>query len=116
MRSQSSSVLQYGTQPPRRRGAALSATAVSVLLTHIALQFILYRGRVVEHWTFGDLVVFFAPLSLALAGYAWVWWRVARLKPWEPTSKGAFVIALTLLSTAFSFWASLLLPFNMYGT
>ena len=116
MRPESPTVLQYGTRPPRASGLVLSGAALLVFVTHVALQFVLYRGRVVDHWACGDFVVFFVPLMLALVGYASVWWHVAKFKPWNGVLKGAFVIALTFVTGFLSVWASLLLPFNVYGT
>src|SRR5258706_15167882 len=117
MRHESPTVLQYGTQAPRVNGGALTTVGLLIFVTHVACQFVLYRGRVVDQLNFGDSVVFFMPLTLALVGYALVWSRVAQSKPWDGARKVAFVIALTLVTGFFSLLGSMLLPMNMlYGT
>jgi hypothetical protein len=110
--------LDYGTTARRINGIALTAAALLVFAAHFALQFVLYRGRMMVHWALADsdLLVFYAPLALALAGYALILSRVAAAKPWNRAGKAVFVVAFTLMAGFFSFWWSMLLPLNTYGS
>lgn len=94
------------------------AAIVVVFLAHCVLQFVLYRGRCVSRWSIADsdFIVFAVPILLSLTGYAVIFSRLARTKPWSMPRKVEFVIALTLVTGFFSMWGSLLIPFNTYGT
>jgi predicted neutral ceramidase superfamily lipid hydrolase len=63
-----------------------------------------------------DVVVFLVPLLLATAGYGAILYRVAAARTWTWGGKALFVSVLTLLAGFLSFWWSMLLPINMYGT
>ena len=105
--------------PRHSRNAVLLVFALFVVYClHSALEFVLYRGRVVSHWMLSDsdFVVFAVPNLLALVAYAVVFARWSRTRQMDWILRLALVLVLTLLATFFSFWGSLLIPLNTYGT
>jgi hypothetical protein len=95
---------------PRMSALQLVCGLVAVAAVHVAYTFVLYRARLVSHWAVAssDLLVFALPVIVAFVGYFFLL-RVCAVRiipPW---------IAAFLL-TLLSFWLSLLLAFNTYGT
>ncbi len=110
--------LGYLAKPSRQIDVISIAMCLVVLVLHCVLQFILYQDRVVSDGTFADsdLFVFGLPNVLAFAAYAAIFRRWARIKPWNFGKKVGFVIGLTLAAGFLSFWCSMLIPINTYGT
>ncbi len=89
-----------------------------VFCLHSSLEFVLYRGRVVGHSTLceSDFILFAVPSVLAIAGYAILFGCWARARQMSLALRIVVVFVLTLVVTFFSFWGSMLMPINMYGT
>jgi hypothetical protein len=118
MRSEPTGFLEYA-QPPRRvSGIVTAALCAAVFAAHCVLQFVLYRGRVVNRWPLADLdvVVFLLPNLLAFSAYALLLTRWAAVKQWPIAAKVAAVVAIAAVVEFFSFWGSMLIPVNTYGT
>lgn len=107
--------------PVRQRSSSSLLLVVSLFVVfclHSALEFLLYRGRVIGHWTVSesDFVLFAVPSLLALAAYAILFARWAKARQMSLALKVVVVFVLTLVVTFFSFWGSMLIPINVYGT
>ena len=83
---------------------------VAVALAHAAYVFLVYRARHLTHGGLAssDLVLFGLPALAAFAAYYWL--VGGRRVSWPPRWLVAFVL------TVVSFWLSLLVPLNTYGT
>ena len=95
--------------------------AIGIVITavlHCGVQFLLYRGRAVSHWQIAepDIVVFLLPNCCAVIAYAFLIARWVRASQLDHRSIALRVVGLTLVIAFLSFWASVLLPFNIYGT
>jgi hypothetical protein len=92
-------------------GRAKRALGVCIVaVAHVAYIFITYRARVLTHsvpWS-SDFVVFALPTLLALIGYA-------SLLHSGRTS-WVFSISVSVGLTFVSFWLSIFIAFNTYGT
>jgi hypothetical protein len=110
--------LDYAATPRRVGRVHVTVMLCGVLCLHAAAVFLLYRGRVVGHWAIAesDFVVFVVPALCALGGFAGVfaWWARSNI----PEDEGwvTFVVVSALVAAFVSFWASVLIPFNLYGT
>jgi hypothetical protein len=95
---------------PRLSGLSVVLGVLSVISLHVVAVLLLYpRGRLVSSTGIpAELIVFLLPAALGFSSYLWLLRarKIRLMPPWV----GAFL--LTLLS----FWLSLLLPFNIYGT
>ena len=118
MRPEPSPILDYGQSLRRVSTVATVLGAAVVFVSHGLLQFLLYRGRAVNHWAIAnsDFVVFAVPNLLALTAYALLITRWARAQPWLLRTKTIFVVVSTMAAGFLSMWGSLLIPFNTYGT
>lgn len=95
--------------PAKIRGLTWFATLLAVLVLHCAVQFLLYRYRVVNRSQLPDAVIFYLPFFLAGAGYCWVLRRIVS----APLFLSVFLaLVLAVLSALVSVW----MPFNTYGT
>jgi hypothetical protein len=117
MQSRTSVILDYAPAAPRIGRMSIVAIA-AVFIAHGVLQFLLYRGRVVSHWSVADsdLFVFGLPNLLALSAYATIFSWMAMKRTSSASAKVAFVVLLTIVVGFFSMWGSMLVPFNTYGT
>jgi hypothetical protein len=118
MRTRPAPLLDYA--PPQARvldATTLVALAV-VFAAHCAIQFVLWRGRMISNWwiTESDFVLLPLPNLLATASYAVIFIRFARKRPWSLREKITFVVLLTLATGFISFWMSMLVPVNTYGS
>lgn len=120
MQPEGSGLSRLDYAPPHQRvsGFVTGSLCALVFTVHCVIQFVLYRGRVVNRWPFAesDVVVFLMPNLLALAAYAFLLRRWAAAKNWPSAAKAGAAIALTLLAAFFSFCGSMLVPINTYGT
>ena len=118
MRPPSPHQLDYASGGKPISRPTLWAAGLLVFAGHCVFQFVLYRGRVVGHWSVAesDLVLFLAPLLPAVSMYAMLFWRAAAAKPWPTGGKVLYTIGCTLLVSFFSWWGSWLVPVNTYGT
>ena len=120
MDSLSSSVQQTGASDDSHRlsGVALAAGVGGVLLLHAGIFLVLYRGRVVSHWSIADsdLLSFASPLLLAFCAYTYLLFRSRVLLSVSPIARAFGILAISVAITFISCWLSLLLPFNLYGT
>jgi hypothetical protein len=118
MRPAAAGYLDYAPPPRRVSGLITAALGAVVFTLHCIIQFVLYRGRIVGRWSLADsdAIVFLMPNFLALAAYAFLLGRWVAAKDWPVGAKVAAAIALTLVATFFSFWGSMLVPINVYGT
>ena|SRR5437660_7294232 len=95
---------------PRISLARLIGGLIVVMVAHAGYVFFLYRARVLTQSVIAssDFLLFALPAILAFAGYFFLLRaRAVRIMPpW----------AAAFLLTVLSFWLSLLLPFNTYGT
>lgn len=98
------------SSPPRISRVQLVCGLIVLAGAHAGYTFVLYRARVLTHSAIAssDFLLFALPAILAFTGYFFL--LRARAVRIMPPWVGAFL--LTLLS----FWLSLLLPFNTYGT
>lgn len=96
----------------------VAAGVCGVVVLHSALFLILYRARVVSDWPVArfDSVVFGLPFLLAYSAFAYLLSRSSLLSASSPGRRVLFILPLSLVVSFFSFWCSLLLPFNLYGT
>jgi hypothetical protein len=110
--------LDYAPPTQRASGFVTASLGFLVFVLHCIIQFILYRERVISRWSLADsdATVFLMPNLLALAAYAFLLGRWAAAKDWPVATKVAASIVLTLIIMFFSFWGSMLIPINMYGT
>jgi hypothetical protein len=95
---------------PRISVAKLTCALMAVAVAHMAYTFFLYRARVLTHSSTAssDFVLFALPAILAFIGYLFL------LRARAIRKIRAWVAAFFL--TVFSFWFSLYLAFNTYGT
>ena len=97
---------------PKRTWPAPAAAAaiITVAILQCLAVFVLYRGRAIAHWPISDsdFIVFFMPTLLASIAYLFLFARL--LTQWWKC------IACAVLMTILTAWASLLIPFNLYGT
>ena len=97
--------------PPRRIGVVpLIFGLVALAIAHAAYTFVLYRARALTHSAIAssDFLLFALPAIVVFSGYFFL--LRARAVHIMPRWVGAFLL------TVLSFWLSLLLPFNTYGT
>jgi len=101
-----------------RNRLVLSGAALLVFASHFTMQFLLYRARVFGVFTLADsdVVVFLVPFLLALSAYGVILYRVVASKTWSALGKVTFVVLVTIVVGFLSFWASMLVPINVYGT
>ena len=95
---------------PWMRAAKLTCALTGVATAHIACTFFLYRARVLTHsaLTSSDFVLFALPAILAFMGYLLLLRaRAVRMIP---------ALAAACLLVFVSFWLSLIVAFNTYGT
>jgi hypothetical protein len=99
-------------------GLTLIAGIGLVFILHSALFFVLYRGRAVSHWLLTESNFFLTglPLLLAFSATVFLLLRSSLLLTAGTVGRALGLFALALLITFFSFWLSLLVPFNLYGT
>jgi len=107
--------------PARQRYSSTLLLVVALFVVFClqsSLEFLLYRGRVIGHWTLSesDCVLFAVPSLLALAAYATLFVCWAKAKQMRLASTVVVVFVFTLVVTFFSFWGSMLIPINVYGT
>jgi hypothetical protein len=97
---------------------AVTAGLFAVVVLHSALFFVLYRARVVSDWQVArfDSVVFGLPFLIAYSGFAYFLSRSSLLSAFSAARRALVIHPLSLLVSFISFWCSLLLPFNLYGT
>ena len=92
------------------RVAKLTSALTAVAIAHVVCTFLLYRARVLTHsaLTSSDFVLFALPALLAFMGYLLLLRAraVRMIPPW----------AAACLLVFLSFWFSLFLAFNTYGT
>ena len=98
-----------------RNRLVLSGAALLVFASHFTMQFLLYRARVFGVFTLADSV-FLVPFLLALSAYGVILYRVVASKTWSALGKVTFVVLVTIVVGFLSFWASMLVPINVYGT
>jgi hypothetical protein len=111
-------MMAYVLPRPRSGNILLLVVALFVVFClHSAMEFLLYRGRVIGHWTLAesDFVLFAVPSLLALVAYAILFARWARARQTSLALRVVVVFVLTLVVTFFSFWGSMLIPINVYG-
>jgi hypothetical protein len=103
-------VSTIGSSPRRISVVPLICGLVALAMAHAAYTFVLYRARALTHSAIGssDFLLFALPAIVVFSGYFFLLRaRAVRIiPPWV----GAFLL------TVLSFWLSLLLPFNTYGT
>jgi hypothetical protein len=104
--------------PDLRKLATAIAAIVAVVVAHSALQFWLYRERVVSRSSIAqaDWIVFGLPNLLAMLAFAVIFWALVRREKWAVTWKFALVIALTITAIFISAFISLFISINTYGT
>ena len=95
---------------PRIRLFAFIVGLVAVALAHAGYTFVVYRARALTHSAVAssDLLLFALPAVLAFCGYFFL----LRARAISPLLSLLIASALAFLS----FWFSMLLPFNIYGT
>jgi hypothetical protein len=104
-------VADFPKSNPSKLGAIkLAFGLLALVLAHAIYVFLVYRDRVLTHSALSssDFVLLYLPMLLAFGGYAWL----LRARGMHPVL--VFIFALIL--TSFSFWASMLVPMNVYGT
>jgi hypothetical protein len=98
------------SSPRRISVVSLICGVFALALAHAAYSFVFYRTRVLTHSAAAssDFLLFALPAIVVFSGYFFLLRaRAVRIiPPWV----GAFLL------TVLSFWLSLLLPFNTYGT
>lgn len=82
----------------------------AIVVCHAIYFFTVYRARVLAHSGFAssDLLLIYLPLFIVFAAFA-------LLLRARHTSR-VVMLVLAFLFTLLSFWLSILIPFNMYGT
>jgi uncharacterized membrane protein len=96
---------------------AVSGTfIILVFLFHCAAGFILYRGLVVSHWRIcdSDVIVFYAPLILAFAAYAFLLFSSPWLRPRSALRSFGLVVICFIL-VFLSTWCYMFFALNTYG-
>ena len=88
----------------------LTCALIAIAIGHLAYTLLLYRVRVLTHSPIAssDFILFGLPAILAFTGY-WLLLRgrqIRMIPPWMTACLLVFV----------SFWLSLFLAFNIYGT
>lgn len=99
-------------------GRAASGTLVAlVFLFHSAVGFILYRGRVVSHWAIcgSDLIVFVAPLVLAVVVYGGVLFFSSWLRP-RSALRSFGLLGISLVLVFLSTCCYMIFALNAYGS
>jgi hypothetical protein len=91
------------------KAALVICGTIGVAVSHALMQLLLYRGRIVDRWGLGDLIVFGAPALIAWIAYVAVFRGLGRSRFF-----GAFLAALAL--TCVSFWAGMVVALNTYGS
>jgi len=95
---------------PWIRVAKLTCALTAVAIAHVACTFFLYRARVLTHSSLAssNFVLFALPTILAFIGYLLLLRAraVRMIPPW----------AAACLLVFLSFWVSLILAFDTYGT
>lgn len=94
----------------------ISIKLITILVAHCLLGFLLYRSRVVSDWaiTESDIVVFIIPFLLASFAYGCV--LISLLSKFKGFSKIFMVCLLSLVLGTISFFTSITIAFNVYGT
>lgn len=84
---------------------------------HCLIGVILYRGRAIDRIPVlqSDILVFLLPALVALSAYTATYWWIGFLQS-KPGLRIMTMVGLSILWTGFSFWLSLLIAFNRYGT
>jgi len=98
------------SEQPQVSRVKLAVGLLTVALAHVGYIFLTYRARVLTHSAFwsSDLIIFAFPTLLAFGGYISL--LHARRSSWVT----AAIVAITL--TSLSYWISLFIAFNTYGT
>jgi hypothetical protein len=91
--------------------------SILIFLIQVGLSLVFYWGRIAK-WNaifFSDWLVFFLPNCAALFAYSINFWQ-CRLLCEKPTVRIIVLIAFSLVITALSFWAFMIVGFNTFGT
>jgi len=109
--------MEIASHSPRIGRTASSALLVLVFLSHCAVGFILYRGRVVSRWHMcdSDLIMFDAPLVFALVAYASVLLSSPWLRP-RSVSRSFGLAGICFILVFLSTWFYMVLALNTYGS
>jgi hypothetical protein len=96
---------------------SLLIKTITIAFLHCIGGLLLYRGRVViKHGILqSDLLVFVLPALFALLAYSIVYWYSAFLEG-KLTLKIVAMLGFSLMATCLSFWLSMVVAFNVYGT
>ena len=117
IRSASSIPMEVTSRLPSLSRTASSALVVLVFLFHCAAGFILYRGLVVSHWPICDseLIVFYAPLVIAFAAYAFVLFSSLWLRP-RSVLRSFGLVVICFILVFLSTWCYMFFALNTYGS
>ena len=96
----------------------LGVGLLGVVFGHCTLQLLLYQARCFSPAPLfkSDFIVFGIPPLLALATIALLLFRSPLLRKSGPVTRLIGVLIVSFAVAVLSLWASLLLPFNLYGT
>lgn len=98
------------SSPPWIRAAKLTCALIAVAVAHMAFFFFLYRARVLTHAAVAssNFILFALPAIFAFIGYLLLL-RAHAFRMIPPWAAACLLIFL-------SFWLSLILAFDTYGT
>jgi hypothetical protein len=92
------------------------AVVVIIAVAQVAAGVLLYRMRVVAHWSAGDLVVFGVPVIIALLAQLGAVTSVSANRPGRQPGTGSSSIVVAGAVTAVAFLVTLLISLNVYGS
>jgi hypothetical protein len=88
----------------------LTCALIAIAIGHVAYTLLLYRVRVLTHSAIAssDFILFGLPAILAFTGY-WLLLRGRQIRMIPPWMAACLLVFI-------SFWLSLFIAFNIYGT
>ena len=101
---------------PSLSRAASGKLVILVFLFHCAAGFTLYRGLVVSDWRIchSDAILFYTPLLLAFAAYAFVLFSSPWLRP-RSALRGFCLVIICFILVFLSTWCYMVFALNTYG-